>query len=373
MIFRTKLEESKKKFQQWGWRESKKIRANIHELNYFFWEATLKCNLNCRHCGSDCTKDEKLPELPSEKVLEVFRNIARNYEAKDIMVAVTGGDPLVRGDLFDILTEVHELGFPWGMVTNGMLVNEEIVDNCIKTGMKTVSISLDGLENTHNWLRQNPESYKKAINALRMFVDSRKFETVEAITCAHSGNIDDLDKLYEVLKEIGVQSWRIFTIFPKGRALYDETLLLNRDFLIKLFNFIKAKRKESNNIHINYSEEGYLGCTWEKEVRDDFFYCGAGINIGGLLCDGTYSACPSLSRNWAQGHVDSLSFSEAWETRYNNMRQRDWMKVGKCEKCKDWNNCQGSSLHLWDWELGRQSICHLSILDSSKPSDDTNP
>ncbi|MFZ5966965.1 MAG: radical SAM protein [Bacillota bacterium] len=366
MINRTKLGESKKRFEQWGWRQAKKIRTQIHELNYFFWEATLKCNLNCRHCGSDCTKDEKLPELPAEKVLEVFSDIAQNYKPQDIMVAVTGGEPLVRKDLFDILDDVNQLGFPWGMVTNGMLVDEKVVGKCITAGMKTVSVSLDGNAHTHNWLRKNENSYKKAINALKLFVEAEKFDTVEAITCVYPGNIDHLNELYETIQAIGIQSWRLFTIFPKGRALDDKALLMTPNLLMKLFSFIKEKRQQSDCVHINYCEEGYLGRTWEKEVRDDFFYCGAGINIAGLLCDGTYSACPSLSKNWAQGHIDALSFSEAWETKYANMRNRDWMKGGSCTKCKEWKNCQGSSLHLWDWELGRPKMCHYHLLDSIK-------
>lgn len=364
MNYKIKKFDPRKKFQQWGWNIGKRIRANIHELNYFFWEATLKCNLNCRHCGSDCTKDNQSLELPAEKVIEVFHNIATNYKAQDIMVAVTGGEPLIREDLFEILKEVYKLGFPWGMVTNGMLVNEKIVDDCIKTGMKTVSVSLDGIESSHNWLRNNPESYKKSINALKMFVEAGKFDVVEAITCIHPNNICHINEIYETVQKIGINSWRIFTIFPKGRALVSNTLIVTPSLLTELFSFIKEKRQENNSVHINYSEEGYLGCTWEREVRDDFFYCGAGINIGGLLSDGVYSACPSLSRNWAQGHVDYSSFSEAWETQYNNMRDRSWMKVESCARCKAWKSCQGSSLHLWDWDNNKPHICHLDFLDT---------
>jgi MoaA/NifB/PqqE/SkfB family radical SAM enzyme len=68
-----------------------KFNAKVHDLNYFFWETTLKCNLKCRHCGSDCGMDKNFKELPKEKVIQVFRDIAENYKAKDIMVEVTGG------------------------------------------------------------------------------------------------------------------------------------------------------------------------------------------------------------------------------------------------------------------------------------------
>lgn len=277
------LQYSKKKIQQWGWQRRIKLNAKVHDLCYFFWETSLKCNLNCRHCGSDCGIERKNSELPANKVLKVFKDIADHYNSEKIMVAVTGGEPLVREDLFDILTEVSKMGFSWGMVTNGMLVDEKIVEKCVAAGMKTVSVSLDGLEKSHNFLRNNEMSYKRAVNALKLFNGS-----------------------------------------------------------------------------------GYLGCVWEREVRDNFFYCGAGINVGSLLWDGSYGACPSLSKEWIQGNVDELLFSEAWETRYKNMRDRSWMSTDACEQCIEWKNCNGSSLHLWDWEDSKTSVCHFRLLNDTK-------
>ena len=341
-----------------------KFNAKVHDLTYFFWETTLKCNLKCRHCGSDCDKDKILEDLPKEKVLQVFRNIAENYEAKDIMVAVTGGEPLVRKDLFEILSEISTLGFPWGMVTNGMLVDEKAVEKCVDSGMRTVSVSLDGIGETHNRMRNNELSYDRAINALKLFLKSGKFNVVEAITCVNSENINQLEDMHKILKNIGVQGWRLFTIFPKGRAEINSELILNKELLIELFNFIKEKRNNNAGMHISYSEEGYLGCDWEKEVRDDFFFCGAGVNVGSLLADGSYGACPSLARDWVQGHVDEISFSEAWERRYENMRNRKWMKTEGCSTCKQWNKCNGSSLHLWDFKDGKTKVCHYKMLNA---------
>lgn len=357
------LTRGRKNFQNWAWSYGMKMNAKVHDLSYFFWETTLKCNLNCMHCGSDCGKDKKRQELSAKKVLSVFSDIAQNYDPKNIMVAVTGGEPLVREDLFDVLSEVSRMGFSWGMVTNGMLVNDDIVNRCYESGMRTVSVSIDGIGRTHNLLRRNETSYDRAVNALKLFVNSGKFEVVEAITCVNSQNINELNDMYNIFKDIGVQGWRLFTIFPKGRAEANKELLLNGKLLIELFNFIKEKRKNNSEMYVSYSEEGYLGCDWEKEVRDEFFYCGAGIHVGGLLADGSYSACPSLSREWIQGHVDEISFSKAWETRYKNMRNRHWMKTDKCVKCKEWNKCNGSSLHLWDFKENRVKVCHLDMLN----------
>jgi radical SAM protein with 4Fe4S-binding SPASM domain len=196
-----------------------------------------------------------------------------------------------------------------------------------------------------------------------MFLKSGKFSVVEVITCVNSKNIDQLEDMHKTLRDIGVNGWRLFTIFPKGRAKQNEELLLNKDLLIRLFSFIKDKRANNQDMHISYSEEGYLGCEFEKEVRDDFFFCGAGINVGSLLADGSYSACPSLDRNWIQGYVDEVSFSEVWETRYKNMRNRKWMRTEGCKSCKKWNKCNGSSLHLWDFKEDRTKVCHYKMLN----------
>lgn len=354
----------KKQFQNWAWSQGMKFSAKVHDLNYFFWETTLKCNLKCRHCGSDCDMDKNLEELPKEKVLQVFSDIAKKYEAKDIMVAVTGGEPLMRKDLFEILSEVSSMGFNWGMVTNGMLVDENIVRKCANSGMRTVSVSLDGIGETHNWLRNNKLSYDRAINALKLFSKSGRFSVVEAITCVNVKNISELEDMYKILNGIGIRAWRLFTIFPKGRAELNSELILNKDVLLRLFNFIKEKRNSSQDMHISYSEEGYLGCDWEMEVRDNFFVCGAGVNVGSLLADGSYGACPSLSREWIQGHVDKISFPEAWETRYENMRNRKWMKTGECINCRQWSKCNGSSLHLWDFKERKTKICHYKLINS---------
>jgi len=112
-----------KKITQAKWRREINKKSRGHILDYFFWETTLRCNLSCKHCGSDYRKDEQTPNLSTVKVLSVFHDIAANYHPHDIMVAVTGGEPILRPDLFDVLAEINELHFPWGMVTNAMLMN----------------------------------------------------------------------------------------------------------------------------------------------------------------------------------------------------------------------------------------------------------
>jgi len=95
----------------------RKNEARLHQLSYLFWECTHRCNMNCLHCGSDCSADSKVKDLP-----ECGRKL-------------------------------REHGFPWGMVTNGCGYTPEIHGKLLAAGMGSITLSLDGLEAAHNRLQ----------------------------------------------------------------------------------------------------------------------------------------------------------------------------------------------------------------------------
>ena len=70
-----------------------------HELTYLFWECTLRCNLNCRHCGSDCLKEAAVPDMPLEDFVKVLDGIKAKNVVPNMTVCITGGEPLLRLDL----------------------------------------------------------------------------------------------------------------------------------------------------------------------------------------------------------------------------------------------------------------------------------
>ena len=92
-----------------------------HQLDYLFWECTLKCNLNCLHCGSDCTKDSDVPDMPVADFVKVLDDIKINGKIKTLSVCITGGEPLIRKDIEVAGREIISRGYNWGIVTNGML------------------------------------------------------------------------------------------------------------------------------------------------------------------------------------------------------------------------------------------------------------
>ena len=113
-------------------------RGEDPPLRTLFWEATLRCNAGCAFCGSRCGATGG-PEASGEAVYRAFETVAEAYDPHRMMVNVTGGEPLLRKDLFDVMGMVHKLGFPWGMVTNGSLIDDEAIRSMRETGMPSVS------------------------------------------------------------------------------------------------------------------------------------------------------------------------------------------------------------------------------------------
>ncbi len=343
------------------WQDRLEKERKEHRLRYLFWETTRACNLRCRHCGSDCTVP-KPNELTTGEIKGVFQSIASDFDARTIMVAVTGGEPLARKDVFDVMEYAHGLGFRWGMVTNGMLVDAGVVERCRRAGMGTVTVSVDGLRESHEFIRKGG-SFGSAIEALKLF--KGRFSVVQATTCVSQYNIDDLPGLYELFKGLGIDEWRMLTVTPIGRAKDDPKFTLRPAQLRTLLDFIAERRREKG-LRVTFEEEGFQGLEYEGKVREALFYCPAGINIASILANGDIGACPNLPEVFVQGNVRKDRFKDVWENGYRSMRNLEWKRRGPCVGCAWWEFCRGNSMHLWDFKAGRPSMCHLQVLEEGR-------
>jgi len=331
----------------------KKIEAKIHELNYLFWECTARCNFNCLHCGSDCSKDSSLRDMPLADFLSALDTI--DSKSDNIIVVLTGGEPLLRNDIEFCGREIRKRGMRWGMVSNGYLYDQEKQIRLLNAGLGALTLSLDGLEDTHNWLRNSRTSFLKVDNAISIAAGSKRLN-FDVVTCVNRRNIYELQSVYEYLIEKGVKAWRLFTIAPIGRAKNNQDLFLTDHQFKELMDFICLKRKQKS-IDVRFSCEGFVGL-YESKVRDSGFFCRAGINIGSILIDGSISACPNIDRSFAQGNIYKDNFYEIWQKRYIPFRDRNWTKTGKCASCADYKNCQGNGLHYWHGDKQEVMVCH---------------
>lgn len=328
-------------------------RKAEHPLQQLFWECTLKCNLKCLHCGSDCKVNEEQQDMPLQDFLSVLDNLSDHVNPQHVLVITTGGEPLVRHDIIECGREITRRGFLWGMVSNGMLLSSQMIDNLMEAGLKTIAISLDGFKEEHNWMRGHDNSFERAVNAIKSL--SHRHIVWDVITCVNKRNYKDLDAFKEFLLSIGVRQWRIFTVFPAGRAKDNDDLQLTPEQIRGVMEFIVRTRKEKR-INLCFSCEGFLG-DYEFEVRDHSYFCQAGIHVASILADGSISGCLSIRSNYNQGNIYHDNFWNVWNSRFDQYRNRQWAKTEACADCEMWRYCEGNGMHLRD-ENGKLIMCN---------------
>lgn len=198
-----------------------------YPLRTLFWETTLRCNAHCRFCGSSCGPDSS-GDLTTDEIIGVFKSVAERMDARRIMIHVTGGEPLLREDLYEVMSECVSLGYTWGMVTNGTLLTVPVVQHLREAGLRSVSISLDGPAAVHNTLRGLPNGYEQTVHGLRLLKEQNFLYHLQVTTVVSTENILYLEAFYDDLKELGPDSWRLVMVDPIGRAREETSLLIGR-------------------------------------------------------------------------------------------------------------------------------------------------
>ena len=294
--------------------------------------------------------------MPLKDFIPVLDEIRQQID-NPLLVITTGGEPLLRKDILECGKEIKERGFYWGMVTNGTFLDKNTFKKLMDVGLDSLSISLDGLRDEHNWMRQCSSSYDDAICAIDTIAQKHSNLTWDVITCINRRNLPHLDEMRKLLIEHHVKKWKIFTVFPMGRALGDSELELNKREFIMLLDFIVDARKD-NSIQVSYGCESFLG-PYEYEVRDQQYFCGAGINVASILHDGSISGCLSIRHDYKQGNIYRDSFMDIWKNYFQLYRDHSWMKTGVCADCEAWRWCEGNGMHLRN-DNGELLLCNYN-------------
>ena len=318
------------------------------DLTYLFWESTLRCNLRCTHCGSSCEATSPVKELSTDQVRRILDTIGEDFDARRIFVSITGGEPLLRQDLYEVVAHMTGLGMTSCIVSNGVLLTAGRAARLVDAGMRTVSISIDGNEQQHERVR-GEGSYRKAMNGITV-AREHGFSDVEAITCVRPDNIADLKSVEAMVRAAGANLWRLITVDCMGRlaGLKDEAMWLEPPEVRQLLDFIAARRRHlagmDEDFGVQFSCGGLLGIR-DGDVRHPEGQCYAGLCVGSILCDGGVSACPSLPRSWIQGSALERRFSSIWQGEFEKHRTTGWRRSGVCQGCDWFDLCLGGGLH----------------------------
>ena len=293
--------------------------------------------------------------MPAEDFLRVIdQSITPHVDPHKVLIIISGGEPLMRKDLAEVGAALKQRGYPWGMVTNGLALTEKRFKELMASGLRTMAISFDGMQDNHNWLRQHPLAFEGATRAIKLAA-ATPLLVWDVVTCVNQRTILQLDEMREYLWSIGVRHWRLITIDPMGRAADNPELLLTPEQYRQVLDYIREKRNEG--LHISYSCEGFMP-DYEMEIRDHIFHCAAGVSVASILIDGSISACTSIRGKYYQGNIYKDDFWEVWEHGFKDYRNRQWMKEKEpCKDCQLFRYCEGGGMHLRR-EDGSLMLCH---------------
>ncbi len=318
-----------------------------HRLNilrpeaYVQWLATYNCNFRCKHCeASACGRE--VPELTTNEVMGLMTELARMKVKK---IIISGGEPLVRKDIFKIIRHISDKGMRYGMASNGFLVSR-FKNEFSSLTPSMFFTSIDGLQETNDEIRGMKGAFENSLQALEFF---RSIGTKDRIinTVVFPGNFEELTELKKFVLESGATFWRLALTIPVGRARENEKMFLNNRQMKSLFDFIENTRKEFD---IELTEDaGYLGCL-NLRLRSRPFFCTAGLTSCSVMPDGEVLGCQiAYDNRYSEGNVRHKSFKTIWQNGFSRFRNPQFEK--ECLNCRYLNGCRGG---CWGMRLGNR-------------------
>jgi Y-X(10)_GDL-associated radical SAM protein len=345
------------------------LRQNIPV--HVVWEITLACDLKCQHCGSRAGARRE-SELTTAECMDVVTALAR-LGARE--VTLIGGEAYLRKDWIEIVRAVRAHGMRATVQTGGRNLTEARLSAAVQAGLQGIGVSIDGLKARHDELRGVPESFDKALDAVRR---ARAHGIgVGVNTQIGAQTMADLPELMRTIVAAGATHWQIQLTVAMGNAVDNDALLLQPYQLSELMPLLARLYREGLDLGLLLAvgnNIGYFG-PHEEQLRGGgnesihWNGCAAGQNVLGIEADGTIKGCPSLRTvGYAGGNVRDLSLEEIWhgsaEIHFGRLRSVDdlW---GFCQSCYYADVCRGGCTWTADSLFGRPGnnpYCHHRVL-----------
>jgi radical SAM protein with 4Fe4S-binding SPASM domain len=314
------------------------------------WEITLACNMRCRHCGSHAGAPRE-DELSTEEALRVLGELAA---AGCRRLTLSGGEPLVRRDWPKLVEEGTRLGMMMKMITNGWALDKNVARCAKDAGLAAVGISIDGLEESHDYVRRMPGAFQRALEAIRAARSAKL--PVAVVSHINKRNLPELDAMHALLAAEGIYAWQVQLGNPAGElAKAPELAVAPKDLLVIIPAVARLVQKGGLKV-VPADNLGYFG-PHEEVLRTNSRYgaptfagCLGGKTHFGLESNGNLKACLSLPsarhgcHDYVEGNLREASFAELWNRpgafAFNRAGRREDLG-GFCATCEHARLCHG--------------------------------
>ncbi len=334
--------------------------ATHQEFDFLIqWHLTERCNLRCSHCYQTGSSG---PELAFSEVLQGLDEIDEMFDAWTDAYSlslvpsfnITGGEPLVREDLFDVLGELRKRGHAAYLLTNGTLVDRQKARLIREAGVKGVQVSIEGCDEVHDSIR-GPKSFDRATEGVEHMLDAGLTVTLN-VTLSRL-NAGTVKKVVLLASHLGVQRVGFSRLVPAGRGsgllsqmlppgevqkLYADLFSLDIPGLeIVTGDPVAGQMRAQNNNKMNTKKRNGKGADWSSGPTGlPAGGCSAGIAGLTFLADGTIVPCRRMPIPIGNLRTDTLR--EVWSLSpvLEALRDRKRYK-GRCGTCERWDSCRG--------------------------------
>ncbi len=322
---------------------------NDFGLKWLAFEITPRCNLNCIHCRTNASVNLK-DILSYSNITNTINEIAMEFKP---VVVLTGGEPLLREDVFDIADFIKSKGMRVGLATNGTLVDTKIAKN-IKEHIDIVSLSIDGSTGA---IHDNFRGVKNAFNATLRAAEIFKDMGIDFIVNSSftKRNQHDIENTYKLAKKIGASAWYMFMIVPTGRGKNIRNELISKEDYQKILRWHFYMELEEKDIFVRptCAPEYYAICDMESKKNNIDYKrrnlkfstggakgCIAGQKIAFIGYDGAVKPCSYFLRS--AGNILNEGFLNIWHNSKIFKDLRDFNSYNKkCATCRYINVCGG--------------------------------
>lgn len=303
------------------------------------WELTLACNIRCRHCASSAgrPRDQELTPDQALSLCDQFPDLAVQE------VDFTGGEPLLRQDWPQIAANLAGKRITTRMVTNGLGLSPDTVGQMRDVGLKTIGISLDGLEATHEHIRSCPGLFRRVMAGIERVKAAGI--GVSVITAVNALNLGELPALRSLLESAGVDTWQVQPNLPQGRSHDSSELHLSDEGFVQLARFFRETYDRTRDAHFKIVPADSLGYFTELDLADPPWRgCPAGQASVGIRSDGHVTGCLSMPDHIVEGYLLDKDLWDIWfdESAFAYSRHFSIDRLGPaCRGCDRAETCKG--------------------------------
>jgi radical SAM protein with 4Fe4S-binding SPASM domain len=341
------------------------IKMNINEClpEACVWELTLQCNMRCIHCGS-IAGGARNDELTVDECLGIADEL---LELGCRQITFIGGEVFLYKGWEKIARKLFEGGALVNIITNAFLMEDAQIEQIKYARLVNLGISVDGMEENHNRIRNSNRSFKKVLKAFERLRNENI--PIAVVTSLMDFNFDDLESMYELFVENGVSVWQIQIATAMGNMKKHKSVLLNPSKIPSITRFIKDKRDEQQirlyaGDNIGYYDENELYLRNSPGTISAWQGCQAGLRVIGIDSVGNVKGCESLyDDKFIEGNLREESLKEIWykEGNFSYNRQFDPSRLeGKCASCDKGQICRAGchgSCHFTTGSIFENPYC----------------